>query len=228
MVVLTNLQCQNCSAQLNREDEFQKTLKCKYCGSTYQIETPKDADFSGSLEQLVPKTELRAIKPDDIQINAGHGSLEFIRSWRKKGSFILLAMSLIWLMVILNQVAEVWFEGANASLLFLAVFVAVGGLLLYRALSEIFNKSTLTINKKSVSLQTKPFTWKGDFTQALNKIKYFEILPPPGPSISPSTKVFRLCAITDDDRRLTLMHKIKNPGHAIYLLREINQLTKKQ
>jgi len=233
MAVLTKLQCQNCSAQLHRDDEFQKTLKCKYCGSTYQIEVSsdtdyKDAEFSESLEKLIPKTNLRAIKPDDIEINKSHNSLQFIRSWRKNGSFILLGMSIIWLLVILNQIAEVWLQGFNASILFLLLFVAVGGLLLYRALSELFNKSNLTIDKNSVRLITKPFTWKGDFTQPLNKIKYFEILPPPGPSIAPSTKVFRLCAITDDDRRLTLIHTIKNPGHAIYILREINELTKKQ
>ncbi len=228
MTVLTRLQCQNCSAQLDRSDAFEKTLKCKYCGSTYQLETPADADFSEEFTQLVPKTGLKAVKPDDLKIDKSSNSFQATRIWRKNGSFILLAMAIIWLLVILNQIAETWLEGMNASILFLLVFVAVGGLLLYRALSEIFNQSTLTVNKQSVNLKTKPFAWKGDFSYPLNKIKYFEIVPPPGPSISPSTKAFRLCAITADDMRLTLLHKIKNPGHAIYLLREINELTKKQ
>ncbi len=228
MTVLTKLQCQNCSAQLDRSDAHEKTLKCKYCGSTYQLETPGDADSSEDLTRLVPKTELRAIKPDNLDVDKRPGSLKVTRKWRKRGSFILLAMAIVWLLVIFNQLIETWLEGANASILFLLVFVAVGGLLLYRALSEIFNQSTLSISKQSVQLKTKPFTWKGDFNHPLNKIKYFEILPPPGPSISPSTRVFRICAITSDDMRLTLLHKINNPGHAIYLLREINELTKKQ
>ena len=225
MAVLTNLKCNNCSAQLDRADEYEKKLNCKYCGSIYQIEASTGAGLS---EQLIEKTELRAVKPDDIEVSSNSNSLSFSRRWRKNGSYIQLAISLIWLTVILNQIAEVWLEGANSSILFLLLFVGVGGLLLYRALSELFNQSVLTINKQTVILKTKPFAWKGDFTQPMNKIKHFEILPPPGPSISPSTRVFRLCAITDDDRRLTLIHKLKKPGHAIYLLREINQLVKKQ
>ena len=225
MSLLTKLQCQNCSAILDRSDDYQKTLKCKYCGSTYQIEKLEDA---GTDEVLVAKTELRPIKPDHLEIKKGPSVFEVTRSWRKRGSILLLCMAIIWLVVILNQIAEIWFEGANASILFLLIFVGVGGLLLYRALSELFNRSTLTVNKQNVSLTTKPFVWKGDFKQALNKIKYFEIVPPPGPSLPVSTRSFRLCAITDDDRRLTLLTQINNPGHAIYLLREINELTNKQ
>ena len=225
MSILTKLQCQNCSAVLDRSDDYQKTLKCKYCGSTYQIEKPAGSDVS---EVLIPKTQLKPIKPEDLDINKNSSSLQITRRWRKKGSILLLCMACIWLVVILNQIAQTWLEGADASLLVLLVFLGVGGLLLYRALSELFNQSTLTINKQNVALNTKPFVWKGDFKQALNKIKYFEIVPPPGPSLPVSTRAFRLCAITDDDRRLTLLTKISNPGHAIYLLREINELTKKQ
>ena len=225
MSLLTKLQCQNCSAVLERSDEYQKTIKCKYCGSTYDVSQPTDANSS---EQLVPKYELKAVKPDYIDIKKNPDSLEFSRSWRKKGSFILLAMACIWLIVIFNQAAQAWLQGDNAPLLFLLVFLLIGGLLMYKALSEIFNRSTLTVNKQFVSLVTRPITWKGDFKHALKNIKYFEIVPPPGPSLSVSTRVFRLCAITDDDMRLTLLTKIKNPGHAIYLLREVNLLTKKQ
>lgn len=225
MSVLTKLQCQNCSAVLDRSDDYHNTLKCKYCGSTYQIEKPVDPAVT---EVLIPKTQLRPVKPENMEITKDLNSLEISRRWRKKGSFLLLCMAVIWLVVILNQVAESWLEGANASILVLLLFVAVGGLLLYKALSEIFNRSTLTVNKQSVTLNTRPFVWKGDFKHALNKIKFFEIVPPPGPSLSVSTRAFRICAVTDDDMRLTLMDKISNPGHAIYLLREINRLTKKQ
>ena len=225
MGILTKLQCQNCSAILEKTDEYQKTLKCKYCGSTYQVDNPAG---SNSGEILIPQSGLKAIQPEDIEFKKSGNTLKMTRTWRKKGSFMLLAMACIWLIVILNQIVDVWLEGANASLLFLLVFIAVGGLLLYRALSEIFNQSTLTVNKQSVSLSTKPFTWKGDFKHAMNHIRHFEIVPPPGPTLSPSTRIYRLCAITDDDRRLTLLTNLKQPGHAIYLLREINQLTKKQ
>ena len=225
MSILTKLQCQNCSAILDRSDDYQKTLKCKYCGSTYEIEKQTD---SGNNEVLISKTQLKPIKPEHLNINKTSSSLEITRRWRKNGSILLLCMACIWLIVILNQVVEVWLEGANASLLFLMVFVGVGCLLMYRALSELFNRSRLTINKQNVSLVTKPFSWKGDFKQALNKIKYFEIVPPPGPSLPVLTTAFRICAVTDDDRRLTLLEKIPRPGNAIYLLREINELTKKQ
>ena len=225
MNLLTKLQCQNCSAALDRSDDYQKTLKCKYCGSTYEIERQEDANDS---EVLIAKTQLKPIKPDNLDINKSPGALEITRRWRKKGSILLLCMACIWLIVILNQIVQVWLDGADASLLFLLVFVGVGGLLLYRALSELFNRSTLTINKQIVALNTKPFSWKGDFKQALNKIKYFEIVPPPGPSLPVLTTSFRICAVTDDDRRLTLLDKIPRPGNAIYLLREINELTKKQ
>lgn len=40
-------------------------------------------------------------------------------------------------------------------------------------------------------------------------------------------KSCRVCAITDDDRRLTLIEKLHNAGQAIYLLREINQFNRK-
>ena len=225
MSILTKLQCQNCSAVLDRSDDYQKTLKCKYCGSTYQIEKPVD---STTAEVLIQKTELRPIKPDNLEIKSTSSSFEVTRRWRKKGSYLLLAMACIWLVVILNQIAESWLEGADASILFLLVFVVAGGLLMYKALSELFNRSTLTVNKQNVSLTTKPFVWKGDFKHALNKIKHFEIVPPPGPSLSVSTRAFRICAVTDDDMRLTLLNRIGKPGHAIYLLREINELTKKQ
>ena len=225
MSLLTKLQCQNCSAVLDRSDDYQKTLKCKYCGSTYQIEKPVDSTTD---EVLVPKTQLRPVKPENLDIVRDPNSLQITRRWRKKGSIVLLCMAVIWLVVILNAIAESWLEGANASILFLLVFVGVGGLMLYRALSEIFNRSTVTINKQSVMLSTKPFVWKGDFKHALNKIKFFEIVPPPGPSLPVLTRAFRICAVTDDDMRLTLLNKISRPGHAIYLLREINELTKKQ
>lgn len=225
MSLLTQLQCQNCSAVLDRSDDYQKTLKCKYCGSTYQIEKPVDSTTD---EVLVPKTQLRPVKPENLDIVRDPNSLQITRRWRKKGSIVLLCMAVIWLVVILNAIAESWLEGANASILFLLVFVGVGGLMLYRALSEIFNRSTVTINKQSVMLSTKPFVWKGDFKHALNKIKFFEIVPPPGPSLPVLTRAFRICAVTDDDMRLTLLNKISRPGHAIYLLREINELTKKQ
>ena len=225
MSILTKLQCQNCSAVLDRSDNYQQTLKCKYCGSTYQVEKPVDSTVE---EVLIPKTQLKPVKPDNLEINKTPGSIEIVRRWRKKGSYILLLMACIWLMLMLNQLAETWLEGANASILILLVMVAVGGLLMYKALSEIFNRSTLTVNRQSVTLDTKPFIWKGDFQYDVNKIKYFEIVPPPGPSLSVSTRIFRLCAITDDDMRLTLLNKIRQPGHAIYLLREINELTNKQ
>lgn len=224
MSKLTKLQCQNCSAVLERSDDYHKTLKCRYCGSTYQVEKPVNPDVD---EVLVPKTALRPVRPDNMEIDKAPDSLKLSRRWRKKGSYMLLIMACIWLLVIINQLVETWLEGANASILVLLVFVAVGGLLLYRALSEIFNKSTLTVNKQTVSLITSPFVWKGDFKHSLSKIRYFEIVPPPGPSLSVSTRAFRLCAVTEDDRRLTLMDKINNPGHAIYLLREINGITGK-
>ncbi len=222
---LTRLQCQNCSAVLDRSDDYQKILVCKYCGSTYQIEKKSDPADD---EVLIPKTQLKPIKPDNLQITKDSNSLQISRRWRKKGSFLLLCMACVWLIVILNQVAESWLEGADASILVLLVLVVVGVLLLYKALSEIFNRSTLTLNRRNVTLSTKPFVWKGDFEHALNKIKYFEIVPPPGPTLSVSTRAFRICAVTDEDMRLTLLEKISRPGHAIYLLREINELANKQ
>lgn len=225
MNILTKLQCQNCSAVLDRGNNYQQTLKCKYCGSTYQIEKPAD---SSSAEVLIPKAQLKPIKPDDLEISQRSGSLEVVKRWRKKGSFILLGMASIWLALMLNELAKTWLEGADASILILLVMVAVGGLLMYRALSEIFNRSTLRVNKQSVTLETKPFMWKGDFKHDVNKIKYFEIVPPPGPTLSVSTRLFRLCAVTDGDMRLTLINKIRKPGHAIYLLREINDITNRQ
>lgn len=224
MSLLTRLQCQNCSAVLNRKDEFQSSIACKYCGSSYELSKPTGA---GQSEELAPLTELRPIKPDTLEINKSPDSIEVIRRWRSKNSYILLIMSLVWLGAVLSTMAEVWLDGVNGSILFLLVFVVVGGIMLYRALSEIFNTSTLTVNKRQVSLDTKPFRWKGDFSHPVNKIKYFEIVPPPNPSIAARAKSCRVCAITDDDMRLTLVEKLHNPGHAIYLLREFNELAKK-
>ncbi len=215
-----NLKCPNCSETILASDiNLNKGLaKCSYCNVIFNI--GEDSSDDSSTPQR--KDEIFVI-PKGIEILKLFGELNIEMSWRHSIHWFIILFTLIWNAILLPFILVAIFTQEYFILLFISLHLAVGIGLLYFTLSSLFNKTYITVDKQTLTIEHRPFSLffkehhleVKDIDQLYVK-KYVSSRTNGNPNYS-----YVVMAILRNKEEIKLVKGISKPPQALYIEQEI-------
>ena len=154
------LTCPQCSAALQPPPERTQFF-CQFCGATVVVpEEPPTPDDEGS-------GLLR--KPVDLSgfdIDKQGDDLTIGYTWSRGLGCFLVFFAAFWNAIVIGFGTGVTFAAMEESpifllgLLFLLPFIAVGLFIAYTALAHLFNRTTIAVRDRTLSVSHGPLYWK--------------------------------------------------------------------
>jgi len=157
---LVAMQCHNCGAPLEQSDisEQLAVAKCSHCSAIFSIEKDDDTPQAGKAHrQEVPM-------PKGLVIHNLGSRLEIVRRWLSPVAIPLVIFCVFW-----NVFMIVWHSIALSSgAWFMSVFglihTGVGIGLAYTTLAIFLNRTTISVDQASLTIQHAPIPWRGSGT----------------------------------------------------------------
>ena len=154
----TLLDCPQCHSFISIQDinEEKNLAKCSHCNHVFSYETDSYWDPFG------PPLETQ---PDGIDVLRLHSLLELRIKHRKNtdrfGTLFTLGFSLIWNIMLLPFIFFIVTSGSWYLLLFISLHLFAGVSMLWSVLGNLFNRSTIEVDRNELSINTAPFAWFG-------------------------------------------------------------------
>ena len=164
------LDCPQCHSFIGADSvNTQKHIaKCTHCDHVFNYETESHWDPFG------PPLETQ---PDGIEILRLQSLLELRikhrQSTDKIGTIFTLGFSVLWNLLLMPFVFFILSSGQWMLLLFISLHLFAGVSMLWRVLSQLFNTSTIEVNRDRLSIETLPFAWLGNRSKDIpvNQVK---------------------------------------------------------
>ena len=153
------LDCPQCHSFIAADavNTSKRLAKCGHCNHVFNYETDRHWDPFG------PPLETQ---PDGLEVLRLHSLLELRVNHRqsadKVGTFFTLGFSLLWNLLLLPFIFFIFTSGQWTLLLFISLHLFAGVSMIWRVLGQLFNISTIEVNRDRLSIKTVPFAWFGD------------------------------------------------------------------
>ncbi len=198
------LSCPKCNHLISGEDiNIEKTVaKCSHCGHVFGFS--HDSKKGGLLAYAIPPVGVETLKlRSELDI-----SLDWSKTASKGGKTFMMLFTFMWNIILLPIVLTIILSGSWGILLFLSLHLLVGlGLLWYTA-AMIFNKSSISLDRKTMKVRTTPISvpWHKARDIEISQIRQFYVTKYTASTTNGVPNyAYALYAIMEDGERISLL-----------------------
>jgi hypothetical protein len=179
------IDCNECGARIPAKDLDLPTsmAKCRACNAVFSFaERVRPAAISQRQRLRAPRpdglevreTQRRSTEPGYRDAPREEGSVTVVRRWFSPHIIFLAFFCIVWDGFLIS-----WYSNLTSTpnsfsqifALFPLVHVAVGVGLTYSTIAGFFNRTTLTLDERTLSVRHGPLPWKGNHTLAREDIQ---------------------------------------------------------
>ena len=168
--------------------------------------------------------EIKSPIPKHITMEYGSDGLHLVYRWFNAGHIALAIFCFVWDGFLVFWYSVAFREGSPlVMLVFPLLHVAVGVALTYTALAGFYNKTVVTVGMGKLSIHHTPIPWPGNQTLDAADLKQLYSEEHIIRGKNGTRTVYRLNAVTQNDRKIKLISNMESPEEARFLERKVEE-----
>lgn len=220
---MLELTCKRCGAVI-READVQLELalaRCAHCGTLFSL---KGAQQPVSVQQAVSQARRPLVEmPKGITVQDTEMGLAITYRWFNLTTIGLIVFAVFWNGFMLFWHTMALMTSAYMMSLFGLLHTAVGIFVGYIALAGIFNTTTITADRETLSIRHGPLPWPGNRQVPVHTLTQIYCQENISHTRNGTQYSYELAAILQDAGRQKLVGKFNTPLQALYIEQELER-----
>lgn len=217
----SQLKCPNCEHDIFSDDiNIDKAIaKCSNCHTVFPFdEEVKDKQWTRRRPEI--------FQPEGIEMFRLRNELNLDFNWRntKSNNWFLVLFTIMWNAMLIPFAVGAILSGQFAVLLFMSIHLMVGAGLAANLLSNLINKTTITVDAYNLSIEHRPIRnpFKPNQEIPVSQISQLYVKRKSNGSVN-GVPIYghAVVVLLKNGRKINLIEGVKNSDKALYIEQEI-------